>query len=66
VLKIALLTTLKKATGADGIPAKIIKCSKSIIAPQITSILNMSIDQTTYWFFSRAFRQSSNNLSKVV
>ena len=36
---------IKKATGADGIPAKIIKCSKSIIAPQITSILNMSIDQ---------------------
>jgi hypothetical protein len=23
---------IKKATGADGIPAKIIKCSKSVIA----------------------------------
>ena len=32
----------------DGIPAKIIKCSKSIIAPQITSILNMSIDQNVF------------------
>jgi hypothetical protein len=39
---------IKKATGADGIPAKIIKCSKSIIAPQITSILNMSIDQNVF------------------
>jgi hypothetical protein len=28
--------------------AKIIKCSKSIIAPQITSILNMSIDQSVF------------------
>ena len=37
-----------KATGADGIPAKIIKCSKSIIAPQITSILNMSMDQSVF------------------
>ena len=39
---------IKKATGADGIPAKIIKCSKSIIAPQITNILNMSIDQNVF------------------
>ena len=30
------------------IPAKIIKCSKSIIAPQITSNLNMSIDQSVF------------------
>ena len=33
---------------SDGIPAKIIKCSKSIIAPQITSILNMSINQSVF------------------
>jgi hypothetical protein len=26
----------------------LIKCSKSIIAPQITSILNMSIDQSVF------------------
>jgi hypothetical protein len=39
---------IKKATGADGIPAKIIKCSKSVIAPQITSIVNMSIDQSVF------------------
>ena len=38
----------KKATGADGLPTNIIKCSKSIIAPQITSILNMSIDQSVF------------------
>jgi hypothetical protein len=46
VEKIINNINIKKATGADGIPAKIIKCSKSIIAPQITSILNMSIDQS--------------------
>ena len=39
---------IKKAIGADGIPAKIKKGSKSIIAPQITSILNMSIDQSVF------------------
>jgi hypothetical protein len=44
VEKIINNINIKKATGVDGIPAKIIKCSKSIIAPQITSILNMSID----------------------
>jgi hypothetical protein len=38
VKKIINNINIKKATGADGIPAKIIKCSKSIIAPQITSI----------------------------
>ena len=43
VEKIINNINIKKATGADGISAKIIKCSKSIIAPQITSILNMSI-----------------------
>ena len=41
VEKIINNINIKKATGA-----KIIKCSKSIIAPQITSILNMSIDQS--------------------
>ena len=46
VKKIINNINIKKATGADGIPAKIIKCSKSIIAPQITSIINMSIDQS--------------------
>ena len=48
VEKIINNINIKKATGADGIPAKIIKCSKSIIAPQITSILNMSIDQSVF------------------
>jgi hypothetical protein len=33
---------------ANGIPAKIIKCSKSVIAPQITSIVNMSLDQSVF------------------
>ena len=35
VEKIINNINIKKATGVDGIPAKIIKCSKSIIAPQI-------------------------------
>ena len=48
VEKIINNINIKKATGADGIPAKIIKCSKSIIAPQITSILNMSTDQNVF------------------
>ena len=48
VEKIINNINIKKATGADGIPAKIIKCSKSSIAPQITSILNMSIDQSVF------------------
>jgi hypothetical protein len=48
VEKIINNINIKKATGVDGIPAKIIKCSKSIIAPQITSILNMSIDQNVF------------------
>ena len=48
VEKIINNINIKKATGADGIPAKIIICSKSIIAPQITSILNMSIDQNVF------------------
>ena len=48
VEKIINNINIKKATGADGIPAKIIKCSKSIIAAQITSILNMSIDQSVF------------------
>jgi hypothetical protein len=39
---------IKKATGADGIPAKIIKCSKFVIALQITNIVNMSIDQSVF------------------
>jgi hypothetical protein len=48
VEKIMNNINIKKATGADGIPAKIIKCSKSVIAPQITSIVNMSIDQSVF------------------
>jgi hypothetical protein len=48
VEKIMNNINIKKATGADGIPANIIKCSKFIIAPQITSILNMSIDQSVF------------------
>ena len=48
VEKIINNINIKKATGVNGIPAKIIKCSKSIIAPQITSSLNMSIDQSVF------------------
>ena len=48
VEKIMNNINIKKATAADGIPAKIIKCSKSVIAPQITSIVNMSIDQSVF------------------
>jgi hypothetical protein len=52
----------------DGIPAKIIKCSKSIIAPQITSILNMSIDQSVFpdKLKKAQVTPSSNNLSRVI
>ena len=49
VEKIINNINIKKATGADGsIPAKIIKCSKFVIALQITNIVNMSIDQSVF------------------
>ena len=35
---------IKKATGADGIPAKIVKNCKSCIAPQLTALVNLSIE----------------------
>ena len=35
---------VKKATGADGIPAKIVKASKSVIAPQLSTLKNITVD----------------------
>jgi hypothetical protein len=35
VEKIMNKINVKKATGADGLPAKIVKASKSVIAPQL-------------------------------
>ena len=35
---------VKKATGADGIPAKIVKASKSVIAPQLSTLINITVD----------------------
>ena len=33
-----------KVTGADGIPAKIVKVSKSVIAPQLSTLINITVD----------------------
>ena len=35
---------IKKATGVDGIPAKIVKSGKSVIAPQVTTLVNITVD----------------------
>ena len=39
---------IKKATGADGIPAKIVKNCKSCIAPQLTALVNLSIENNGF------------------
>ncbi len=44
VEKIINKLNIKKATGADGIPAKVVKQSKSTIVPQLTSLINLTID----------------------
>ena len=44
VEKIINKVNVKKATGADGIPAKIVKASKSVVAPQLTSLINLTVD----------------------
>ena len=36
---------VKKATGADGIPAKIVKASRSVIAPQLATLINITVDR---------------------
>ena len=35
---------VKKATGAGGIPAKIVKASKSVITPQLSTLINITVD----------------------
>ena len=42
--KILNKINIKKATGVDGIPAKVVKNSKSILAPQLLSLINLSIE----------------------
>ena len=39
---------IKKATGVDGIPAKIVKLSKSIMGPQITTLINTTIESGVF------------------
>ena len=39
---------IKKATGADGIPAKNAKHCKSCIAPQLTALANLSIENNCF------------------
>jgi len=41
---------IKKATGCDGIPAKIVKHSRSVFAAQLTDLINLSVD----WCISRS------------
>jgi hypothetical protein len=42
---------IKKATGCDGIPAKIVKhSSRSVFAAQLTDLINFSVD----WCISRS------------
>ncbi|CAG2212867.1 unnamed protein product [Mytilus edulis] len=48
VEKILNKINIKKATGADGIPAKIVKNCKSYIAPQLTTLVNLSIDNNCF------------------
>ena len=44
VEKIMNKINIKKATGADGISAKIVKASKSVIAPQLSTLTNITVD----------------------
>jgi hypothetical protein len=43
ILKNLMNLKISKATGVDGIPAKILKLSCNIIAPSLTYIFNLSI-----------------------
>jgi hypothetical protein len=43
VEKIMNKINVKKATGADGIPAKIVKASKSVIASQLSTLINITV-----------------------
>jgi hypothetical protein len=45
VEKIINKINVKKATGADGIPAKIVKASRSVIAPQLATLINITVDR---------------------
>ena len=42
--KIINKINVKKATGVDGIPAKIVKVSTSVIAPQLSTLINITVD----------------------
>jgi hypothetical protein len=44
VEKIMNKINVKKATDADGIPAKIVKASKSVIVPQLSTLINITVD----------------------
>ena len=44
VEKIINTINVKKATGADGIPAKIVKAIKSVITPQLSTLINITAD----------------------
>ena len=44
--KIVNKINIKKATGCDGIPAKIVKHSRSVFAAQLTDLINLSVDST--------------------
>jgi hypothetical protein len=46
--KIINKINVKKATGVDGIPAKIVKVSKSVIAPQLSTLINITVDTDVF------------------
>jgi hypothetical protein len=46
--KILNKININKATGADGIPAKIVKNCKSCIALQLTALVNLSIENNCF------------------
>ena len=46
--KILIKININKATGADGIPAKIVKNCKSCIALQLTALVNLSIENNCF------------------
>ena len=39
---------IKKATDCDGIPAKIVKHSRSVFAAQLTDSINLSVDSGVF------------------
>jgi hypothetical protein len=73
VEKIINNINIKKATGADNIPVKVVRQCKVTVAQQLSSLgrqskaFERSINTVaTYWFLSRASCQSSRSLSSVV